>query len=332
MTTAPTAFFDEIHPVGRDSKQPRLKNCRHVCQSDRLFFARVLDANGRDTGSRDYAKFDATECVNWATSAPEGAPIIPDIEGIFNPVTKTWRTIPLDLRLDGTIAISEGEAYAKKILKAVRSTGRRPVLMYEGPLSSFDVQNTYLLKNSRPEMFRNMQLAHDYAARAGGIADDVDGHCISAYPLTQDVNVWKGTMDLQISECLRTRPELPIYVFVTPLFHPSMGGKVGNTMIPLAFWEEQLLHLRDQHKVAGIIAWNGNDSAVTWADLSAHTTKFSEIAGGWKRIVPKQVTMGVGQQQAAFPDRHVSTPPAPVVPKQDTIKRDQQPPAFDGKR
>lgn len=263
--------FDWLYPNGRAfdrsaiEPEPGLSACR-VSAVD--FFA-IKPNTG---GERDLTNLDQAEAKKWADGAPDGAPLILEIEVRRDPHR---REIYSDVRrFSGKQVMKDASEHTGPALRMVKAHARGPVLLYGETPNMFNIQNAVILQDVN-EIKRATAAALFYRS-CGGIAESTDGFAPSLYATTEDPAVWVRTVRT-VEQILRLLGGAGWgYPFVSPVYHPSVP-RVGGTLVPISYWRTMLAMLH-AFGFAGCVAWAGNNTAPVWAEFKPYLEAAQETA------------------------------------------------------
>ena len=102
-------------------------------------------------------------------------------------------------------------------------------------------------------------------SRVKPIADLVGATLPSLYTITSSVNDWKRRAQAQIDEARRLAPDVPVYPFLWPDYHPQGGRYPKDLALSGSYWRKQLEFLSS--RADGVVIWGGKDQV--WSESDA---------------------------------------------------------------
>ncbi|MBS0187217.1 MAG: hypothetical protein JSS51_04055 [Planctomycetes bacterium] len=243
-------------------------------------------------GARDLTKLDAAEAAKWASEAPEGAPIILDIETRRDP---EYREIRTDVRRFSGHEVEEDAKFIDTALRFVKEAAGGPVGLYGEFPNGFDIQNRVLLADY-PALHRAM-LSAEYFLTFLNNGKSVGMLNPSLYASTIDPSLWALVANTVIA-CAQAiqkafaRP-FSIVPFLSPVFHPSVPD-VGGTLVPLTYWRSMLSTCRSIG-ADGVVLWCGGNAKAHWRDFGPYIAAAQRVAG---YTPPQADTMKAGSGSA----------------------------------
>lgn len=285
-------LYDWMFFTGRPFNDGKPLDGFSACQVNGwAFYAKAFDQNRQWTGTRHWNQISTAESSEWSKSLGPTIPRIVNIEQIWDP---RERPIKLDIRLYGGREVESDIMTLGRVLEAVRAHG--PTGFYGFLPAGFDVFNRVLLRDEAA--LSRWRLANDYIATRGMLLERLDMLCPSLYTNSPNVEHWVAfaTRVVEESRRLTNKPCIP---FIKPTYHPSTSGGLGNQLLPVEFWRQQITTLR-RLGCEGVILWQGNDSPVTFEQGAEHVAAArSLLTTPTQQVMPRSGGTPAGRTRRA---------------------------------